>query len=362
MKKFFYSVLSIAVIATVIAGCSKSNNNLNTTSQTTLEGQVLTDFSNQLVNPDYQDIQAKASIMNDAVNAFVTASTDQNLAATQLAWRNTRAAWESCEGFLFGPVEDNSYDPDMDDWPVNKTDLDSLLASNNPLNVSDITPLQTTLKGFHAIEYIIFGVGSTRKAADITPREKTYLVSLAQSLYNTTTDLRNSWDPAAGNFTAQVINAGKGSATYSSRQAVFLALVGSMSDICDEVANNKMQHPFEIPDSTLSESQFSHNSTNDFTNNIKGVLNAYQSKYNNTGGHSISELVASKNTSLNNTLLSQMNAAIASFSALTSQNITFEKAIYTQRSTIKQIQATINTLKNSIDDNLQPFIVANVKD
>jgi putative iron-regulated protein len=363
MKKLTYSVLFIAAVAIAIAGCSKSKNNITTTDQTTLEGQVLTDFSNDLVNPNYQDIQLKASIMNDAVTTFVASSTDQNLAAVQLSWRNTRAAWESCEGFLFGPVEDDSYDPDMDDWPVDKTRLDSLLASSNALTVGDITPLETTLKGFHAIEYIIFGVGSTRKAADINPRDKEYLVSLTQSLYNTTTALRNSWDPAAGNYTAQVINAGKGSATYNSRQAVFIALVGSMADICNEVANEKMQTPFVAKDSTLSESSFSHNSINDFTHNIAGIKNAYLSSYTtSTGNHSLSELVAAKNASLNNTLLSQMDAAVASFSAFASLNVTFEKAIYTQRSTVQQVQKTINTLETTLHDQLLPFVTTNIKD
>src|SRR5476649_888745 len=124
----------------------------------------------------------------------------------------------------------------MDDWPVNKVDLDSLLASNNPLGVSDIDPLPTTLKGFHAIEYVIFGVGSTKKAAAITAREKVYLASLTQSLYNTTTQLRNSWDPSQpNNFTLQVTNAGNGSTRFTSRKAFFLTLIGSMSDICNEV-------------------------------------------------------------------------------------------------------------------------------
>jgi putative iron-regulated protein len=364
MKKLLYSALFIGTVAIGFAGCSKSPaNNNNTTDQTTLESQVLTDFSNDLVNPNYQDIQAKASIMNDAVQAFVANSTAQNLAATQLAWKNTRAAWESCEGFLFGPVEDDSYDPDMDDWPVDKVRLDSLLASPNALTVNDITPLETTLKGFHAIEYIIFGVGSTRKAADITARDKQYLTSLAQSLFNTTTALRNSWDPSQGNYTAQVINAGKGSSTFNSRQAVFLALVGSMADICNEVANEKMQTPFAAKDSTLSESSFSHNSIADFTHNITGIKNAYLSSYSGANGnHSLSELVASKNASLNNTLLSQMNAAIASFNAFGSLNVSFEKAIYTQRSTITKVQATINTLKASLDGGLHDFVVTNIKD
>ena len=99
----------------------------------------------------------------------------------------------------------------MDDWPVNRVDLDSLLASNNPLSLSDIDALPTSLKGFHPIEYILFGIGGSRKAADLTVLEMKYIVSLTQSLYNTTTALRESWDPAYKNFTSQLTNAGNGS-------------------------------------------------------------------------------------------------------------------------------------------------------
>ncbi|MGN6178600.1 MAG: imelysin family protein [Mucilaginibacter sp.] len=359
MKKFILSMVCLAAVIFFVFSCSKAPVNNNTTSSTTLEGEVLTDFSNDLVNPNYQDIQAKAGIMNDAIAALVSNTTDANLITARTAWKNTRAAWESCEGFLFGPVEDFNYDPDMDDWPVNKVDLDSLLASPNPLTVADIAALPTTLKGFHAIEYIIFGVGGNRKASQITAREKTYLTSLAQSLYNTTTDLVNSWSPTSGNYTAQVTGAGAGSTTFTSRQAVFLALVGSMSDICNEVANEKMQTPFAAQDSTLDESSFSHNSITDFTNNIAGVLNAYQSKYNNNGGHSLSELVAAKNASLNNTLLTQMQAAIASFKTIT---VSYEQAIYTQKNQIKSVQAIINTLKASLEGDLTNFVKVNIKD
>ena len=354
-------ITTVCVLALAVASCKKdsTNNTGNTTAQATLEQNVLTDFANVLVNPNYQDIQAKANIMNNAIIAFNANSTDANLDAVRVAWKNTRGAWESCEGFLFGPVEDASYDPTMDDWPVNKADLDALIASNNALQVTDIDALGTTLKGFHAIEYIAFGVGSTQKAANITARDKLYLGSLGQSLYNTTTELRNSWDPAAGNYTAQVTTAGKGSTRYTTRLDLFKALVGSMADICNEVANEKMQTPLAAKDSTLDESQFSHNSVTDFKNNITGVLNAYKCQYNGASGHSLSELVASKNASLDNKIQSQINTAIASFNGIT---VSYELAIYTQQNQIKTVQAAINTLKATIDGDLGDFIEANIKD
>lgn len=356
-------LITLSVVWLAIAGCKKdnaNNNGGNTDAQATLEQHILIDFAANLANPNYQDIQAKAQVMNSAIVSFNTNPTDENLEAIRVAWKNTRAAWEQCEGFLFGPVEDFNYDPTMDDWPVNKADLDAVLASNNALQVADVDQLGTTLKGFHAIEYIIFGVGSTQKAANVSARDKVYLASLAESLFNTTTQLRNSWDPASGNYTSEVVKAGKGSTTFTTRQAVFIALVGSMADICNEVANEKMQTPLAAQDSTLDESSFSHNSVNDFKNNITGVLNAYKCQYPGAAsGHSLSELVASKNASLDLKIQSQINAAIASFSAVT---ITYEKAIYTQQNQIKSVQNAIKTLQATLEGDLTTFVQTNIKD
>lgn len=363
MKNVIITLACAGVVA--LSSCSKSNNNNVTPSDNSLEGQVLVDFPANLANPNYLDIETKAGIMNDAVAAFVSSSTDANLTATQTAWRNTRAAWESCEGFLFGPVEDNNYDPTMDTWPVNRVDFDNLLASNNTLTLTEVDKLDPSLKGFHAIEYIIFGVGGTRKAADITAREKTYLSSLTQSVYNTTKALHDSWDPSSGNFTAQVVNAGKSTSQYKTRLDLFKALVGAMADICDEVANSKMNDPLVKQDSTQDESQFSHNSVADFTNNIKGIANAYYSTYNYAGaaaGHSLSQIVKAKNASLDTKIQTQIAAAVASFDVLSKNNITYEKAIYKNQAQVKAIQATINTLHDTLDGDLNAFIIANIKD
>ncbi|MCR8557090.1 hypothetical protein KXD93_05530 [Mucilaginibacter sp. BJC16-A38] len=362
MKTKIITLICIAAIAVTFSRCSKASLT-PTTADGTLEGQILADFPTNLANPNYLDIETKAGIMNDAIATLIATPTDGNLKAAQTAWKNTRAAWESCEGYLFGPVEDFNYDPTMDDWPVNKTDLDVLLASSNPLAVADIDTLGTTLKGFHAIEYVIFGVGSTKKVAQITAREKVYLSSLAQSLYNTTKELRNSWDPSqSGNFSLQVTNAGKGSTRFTTRLDFFKALVGSMADICNEVANEKMQTPYAAKDSTLDESSFSHNSVTDFTNNIQGIGNAYLSTYNSTGGHSLSELVKSKKSSLDATIQAQIKAAVSSFDVLSKNNITYEKAIYSNRAQVVAIQNTINTLKATLDGDLTDFIQANIKD
>lgn len=237
--------------------------------------------------------------------------------------------------------------------------MDSLLASANTLSLSDIHVLPASLKGFHPIEYLLFGIGGSKTATDITAREKMYLVSLAESLYNTTTDLRNSWDVnQPGNFTNQFITAGNGSSRFATRKDAFLAMVSAMAGICDEVANGKMEEPLAAQDSTLEESQFAHSSTSDFKNNIIGIRNVYLSRYFGDG-HGLDEIVAAKNLSLDNALKSQITVAINSFNAI---NSNYGAAIYTQQVQIHNAQDAINTLRATIEADLTNFVHTYIKD
>ena len=320
---------------------------------------VLIDFANIVVNPHYQDVENNAEALNNAVQALNSSVSDANLNTAREAWKALRQPWEQCEAFLFGPVEDFNYDPAIDTWPVNHVDLDSLLASSNTLTVPDIDGLPESLKGFHPIEYILFGIAGKKTAADMTARELEYLSSLTQSLYTTTTALRSSWDATqSGNFTNELITAGEGSQRFNSQKDAFIAIVTAMAGICDEVANGKMEEPLVAQDSTLEESQFSHNSTTDFRNNITGVLNAYLGKY-AADGHGLNEIVANKNLSLDKALQEKMNTAINSFDNI---DLNYGAAIYTQQVQIHNAQDAINELKQLLEEDLINFIQSNITD
>jgi putative iron-regulated protein len=359
MKKITLSALLLSVF--VFNGCKKDDDDDTTTPEASAvtTQQVLDDFAHVLANPNYVEIASRANTLNTAVQTFNTTSTDNNLLAARQAWKDLRQSWERCESFLFGPVEDFNYDPMMDTWPVNQVDLDSLLASSNGLTLADIDNLPESLKGFHPIEYIIFGVAGTKLAVDVTAREKQYLLSLTQSLANTTADLRNSWDVTqSGNFTNELVTAGSGSVRFNTRKDALIAIVTAMGGICDEVANGKMEDPLAAQDSTLEESQFAHNSTTDFQNNMIGVLNVYLGKYSNDG-RGLNDLVAAKNLSLDNTLQSQMNAAVNAFNSI---NSNYGEAIYTQQVQIHAAQDAINALRSTIENDLLNFIQANIND
>jgi len=234
-----------------------------------------------------------------------------------------------------------------------------LLASPNPLQISDIQNLSTlSLRGFHPIEYILWGVDGNRSAAAITAREKTYMISLTKDLQNNASALNNSWITGLGNFGKEVKTAGSGSTVYAKKQEVFLSITQALIDICDEVGEGKMAEPFISSDSNIVESPFSNNSVIDFKNNIIGLGNVYNGTYSNPGT-GITDLVAAKNVSLDNKLRQQITAAINSFNTIT---LSYEQAIFSQRTQITNTRTALATLRTTLEDELKPFIIQYITD
>ncbi|MFC0514056.1 imelysin family protein [Mucilaginibacter angelicae] len=358
MKNTILGLSCAAVLA--LSSCGKDKNPVVTQPTAVDEQEVINQFVSVVGNPNYVDIQAKAALLNTSITTFLTTPTDANLAAARIAWKNTRQPWEQAEGFLFGPVEDEDYDPTMDSWPLNRVDVDKLISGTDVINLTSVDALDGFSKGFHGIEYIIFGPGGTRKAADITARQKDYLKYTSQSLLNTTTALRDSWSATGANYAAKITTAGKGSSAFATRKDLFLAITGSMAGICDEVGTGKMQEPYAAKDSTLDESSYSHNTTVDFTNNIQGILNVYTATYNGTKGTvSLSTLVASKNAALDAKIKTQVQTALSAMALITP---TFEKAIYDNRDKIKATQDALATLQATLEGDLTTFIQTNIKD
>src|SRR5689334_4789238 len=113
------SLFALTLIAISFVACHKDDDNEPTPTTPVTAAQVLNDFAYTLATPNYTDLHAKASALNQAAITLQTTTTDQNLQAARDAWRSTRQAWEQAEGYLFGPVQDFNYDPKTDSWPVN---------------------------------------------------------------------------------------------------------------------------------------------------------------------------------------------------------------------------------------------------
>ena len=257
---------------------------------------------------------------------------------------------------MFGPVEDNDYDPNTDTWPTDFTQLDSLLASNNSFDISVVSNRNLYAVIIHQSGGDLWH-GDGRSAVDLTPRLLTYATSLSGDiLYNNVQPLYQSWTSAPTDYVQQVLTAGSGSAKFPRRQDLFLAIVGAMSDICNEVGSEKMYEPYINKDSMITESPYSGNTLADFQDNIIGLQNVYLGL---NGGTGIKDLVASKNKNLDNQIQALITAAVNSFGNIT---VRYEVAIYTQRTQVQAVMAQLSNLKNMLDNDLKNFVTQYVTD
>jgi len=344
-------ILSTACLFALASSCKKEKPQDNTSSGD-IQKSVLNDYANIICYNTYGTLAAKTQTLYADVQAFTSSPDEAGLAKCRADWRNAREIWESSEAWLFGPVSTDAIDPRIDTWPVDFVRLDSVMSSANTLNESYINSLEESLKGFHPIEYMLFGLNGNKKAADFTAREKEYLLALSDNLMDLTANLKHSWDPAGGNYMDQLVNAGS-STDFPTRKSAYEQMVGAMIDICDEVANGKINEVFISLDSMGEESPFAKNSITDFTNNIKGVKYAYLSTFGGSDGKGLEDIVRQYNLSLDGNIKQKMDAAIGALSNITDP---FGRAIHTQPIQVQSAIDAINALKDELDGGLLPLV------
>lgn len=341
--------LAISLLA---FGCSDDDGGGTTTNDFTA---IIENISDDVIISTYADLDAKAAILLTKLSDLEANPTAENLEAAQQAWRDARRPWELSEGFLYGPVDTKGLDPAMDSWPVNVTDLDAVLASSNGLTVDYVDGLDGTLKGFHTIEYLLYGENGDKLVADFTARQFEYLSACGESLKRTTAQLHEGWLPSAGNFVKNFKEAGTGTAAsvYPSQKAVIEEIVNGIVGIADEVANGKINEPFAQQNLTLEESRFSANSKADFADNIRSIRNVWLGIHLNASGSGISSLVAVKDPALDIKVRQQIDAAIAAIEGIDG---TFTTAIFDSPTTVQAAQTAVRDLLTTLQGEVLPLI------
>jgi predicted lipoprotein len=349
-RKRKYALIFSMTTVVFLSACHKADSDNGSTDVTRLKKDILSDAANAVILPGYTDLSSKAAQLLAAVHTLNAATTDDNLAGCRSVWRSIRETWEQSEAWLIGPVESDDIDPRIDTWPVDFNELDAILNSNDSLNEAYVNNLEESLKGFHPIEYLLWGEGGNKSAAQFTGRQKEFLLALVQNLNTLCNDVKASW---ANGYAVNFATAGSnGNVVYPTARSAYEALVDGMSGICDEVANGKIKEPFDAQDPSQEESPFAKNSIIDFTNNIRGVMAMYQGKFTNDG-KGIEDLVRHYNLSLDNEIKTKHSGAIASLQAIT---LPFGEAIISQQTQVTVAMTKINDLAQTLEAKLKPFV------
>jgi len=317
--------------------------------------QIITHLADDVVVPTYQQLATRLEALDVAVNALVAAPTEARLTAAQEAWLAARTPWEQSEGFLFGPVDSYGYDPALDSWPVNRSDLDAVLASSDAFTPQYVSSLQETQKGFHTVEYLLFNDGRTKKVSDFNQRQFDYLKAISAELKGVGAALANAWTQTVeGRPPYRDVLAGAGQTgnnAYPSVEAAAQEMVGGMINILDEVANGKIADPYDAKDPELVESQFAYNSLSDFANNLRSVENVYLGHLPGAtpSAYTLSALVKSEKPEIDTRIRQELTAAIEALGRIPEpfrssiKDPAAADEIEAAQEAIRKVQATIET-------------------
>jgi uncharacterized protein len=250
----------------------------------------------------YCKFEAEAARVEQTTAAHVAAPTPETLEGARASWRQAMAAWSAVELFQFGPLASAAESEGKDSvhgrglrefiysWPrFTRCRVEEQVASEKYAS-QGFANVPIASRGLYALEYLLFYEGSdtacasgssaantwtTLDATALTEHKHRYLAALSGDVRTTMRELIELWSPTGGNFRETFINAGG----YDDEQQALTILAWSLVYIEREVKDWKLGVPLGV---TLShpvngpEAPFSHDSTANIRNNLRGFRALFQ--------------------------------------------------------------------------------------
>ena len=369
MKKILkYAMLFASVIAlgTSFSACSDDDdkNESKISEKQTAMKEITEQYVNNVIYPIYSSLADQTSVLFeqlvDAKKKYRAGSLNQGdidkICATFI---NARSAWEQSESFLYGAATDWGIDPHIDTWPLDRVALAKQLSSSeiveelDDLEEGGIDNARALVGeqqlGFHGIEFIISRNGKNRTLAALKgieddeafagrnisgEQELIFACAVAGDLRDKCYQLEVSWmgskapqehqdrveecefntTVAGGDlyYGENMINATQAGSTMKSWRGVMgTILVSGCSNICAEVAGQKIGQAYLGQDEDYIESPYSQRSYYDFYDNISSIkYSLYGQKSDEVHAKSIMAYLQKYNSAMANELSSKLNAAL----------------------------------------------------
>lgn len=130
---------------------------------------IVATYVDDVVVPTYAELAACNRELSTAVNALRAHPSDDTFKAAAAAWMKARAPWEKSEAFLFGPVDEEGLDPNMDSWPLDQAAIANILSTGSFADLEyvdgagdEVVEAAQNVRGFHTLEFLLFKDGKPR--------------------------------------------------------------------------------------------------------------------------------------------------------------------------------------------------------
>ncbi len=314
----------------------------------------------------YGDSLITAQALQGAVAALIAAPSDETLTAARDAWKAARVPYQQTEAFRFGNAVVDDWEGRVNSWPLDEGLIDYVAAgsavneenaqaglnviatpkftlSGTEVDATTITPelISGTLheadgieanvaSGYHAIEFLLWGqdLNGTGPGAGARPytdfaagdactggncdRRAAYLTAATALLVSDLTYISDAWakDGAARALVTADPNAG------------LLAMLTGMGSLSyGELGGERMKLGLMLNDPEEEQDCFSDNTYNSHYYDGVGIRDVYLGRYTRVDGSemtgpSLSDLVASKDATVDSQLKAELDASVGALLAV----------------------------------------------
>lgn len=264
-----------ALLVGMAVGCTESGSQAGAFD----DAALLAAFADGVAVPTYDLVATRATGLRTAIDALLGEPNGLTLAGAQSAWRKAREAWEASAAFRFGPATTLGLEAAIDAWPADTAGLDAVLTGEATLTANFVAAQPAAHKGFHALEYLLFGVDGAKAPEAFTSREFAYLAAIANEFELLMRRLAASWksgDSGGAAYRTVFATAGEaGNTTYGAQATAATAIVQGMIATCDAIADDTLAGPATAHDPALVESRFSGGALSDVLAQLHAVQSAY---------------------------------------------------------------------------------------
>jgi len=282
-----------------------------TADQETYLRQVLSNLVDNVIVPTYTELADNVEDLEKTLHGLTTATITQSQIDKACSdFKQARQYWERSEAFLMGAASDFSIDPTIDSWPLDRAELLDYFKGGMKAEIED----ESSILGFHALEFILFRNGQNRKVSELQGNdtytgftsvsgadELKYAQQVCTLLKQRCFQLQVAWEGEKSQSRSAVVKAAGlpvttqnglsygdnlKNAGLSSSKSTFPTLKdaiaqvlsddeGSCVGIANEVGTAKIANPFAAGDIAYVESPYSYNSITDFQDNLRSVRNVW---------------------------------------------------------------------------------------
>ena len=189
MKKF----ISLFLILALMAACSSSEGDPTEVADNFDRNALLVNWADNIIIPSYENYVSQVADLKLATEAFTAQSDLNSLATLRTEWLAAYLAFQQVSIFEIGPAEAISLRNYTNIYPADATEIESFIASGD-YNLS--LPSTNDAQGFPALDYLLFGTGSTDAEILVqlsTANYANYLTALVTRLQTMSEQVLNEW-------------------------------------------------------------------------------------------------------------------------------------------------------------------------